>query len=194
VLSGRELALGVTGAWRLLRGDRTALLCFDRTPRGFWRSFWLIVLLAPLQALLIAINLANLHIDPVPSGAVLLEAGIYVLDWLLLPAVLSEFALRRGKVPQFIAFTIANNYAQILLAALWLGVIGIGSLMGDTAATLLQLLALGLSLFYQYRIARVAFDLDRLLAALVVLLSLSLSLLLQSLNNTLLQAFLPPGA
>jgi len=194
MLSGRELALGVVGAWRLARGDRTGLLCFDRTPRGFWRSFWLIALLAPLQALLTAIRLHDLNIDPVPARVVLLEAGIYVVDWLLLPAVLSEFALRRGKVPQFMAFTIANNYAQVLLAGLWLGAIGLGGMMGESGATLLQLMALGLSLFCEYRIARLAFDLDRALAALVVLLWLALSVVVQSLDSTLLLPFIPPGA
>ncbi|MEO8557709.1 MAG: hypothetical protein ABI439_01515 [Rhodospirillales bacterium] len=193
MLSGRELALGIVGAWRLVRADRSAMLCFDLSPRGFWRSFWLILLLAPLQALLVAINLTELGIDPIPAQAVLLEAGIYVLDWLLLPAVLSEIALRRGRIPQFASFTIAYNYAQVLLGALWLTVIALSSLLSPGGAAFLQLGALGLSLFYQYRIARIAFELERPLAAMVVLLSLALSLTLQYVNASLLQPFIPGG-
>jgi hypothetical protein len=191
MLTGRELALGIVGAWRLVRADRTAMLCFDRSPRGFWRSFWMILLLAPAQAVLVGISLTDLKIDPVPGHVMLLEAGVYILDWLLLPAVLSEFALRRGRTAQFMSFTIANNYAQVLLAGLWLMALAIGNMLPDGPSMVVQLATLGLSLFYQYRIARVAFDADRLLAALVVLLSLGLSLILQSVNSSLLQAFVP---
>jgi hypothetical protein len=194
MLSGRELALGIVGAWRLVRADRTALLCFDRSPRGFWRSFWVMLLLAPAQALTVAINMADLKIDPIPGHVMFLEAGIYILDWLLLPAILSEFALRRGRVAQFMAFTIANNYAQFLLYALWLAAIALSSMVSQGGAAVLQLGALSFTLFYQYRIARIAFDMDRPLAALLVLLALGLSLLLQSINTVLLAPYIPAGA
>jgi hypothetical protein len=194
MVSGRELALGIIGAWRLARADRTGLLCFDRTPRGFWRSFWVVLILAPAQAVLVAINLAELKIEPASGHVWLLETGFYILDALLLPAVLSELALRRGRIPQVVAFTVAYNYAQILIIGLWFAAIGLGSMLPQEAAFVVQLLTLGVLLFYEYRIARIAFDLAPLPATGVVVLSLALSLALQSINTGLLQAYIPAGA
>jgi hypothetical protein len=194
MLSGRELALGLIGAWRLARADRTALLCFDRSPRGFWRSFWVYALLAPPQALLTAIQFDQLNISPVPFELILLQIGIYVLDALLLPAVLSEIALRTRRVPQFMAFTIAYNYAQILVTALWLAVVGLVNLAGDGSLALLVMATFALLVFFQYRIARIAFDLTPLYAMLVSLLALGLGLALQMIENGLLQPYIAPGA
>lgn len=194
MLSGRELALGLVGAWRLARADRTALLCFDRTPAGFWRSFWVYALLAPPQALLTAIQFDQLKISPVPFELILLQIGFYVLDAVLLPAVLSEIALRTARVPQFIAFIIAYNYAQILVTALWLAVLGMARLAGDSSLALLLMATFAVVVFFQYRIARIAFDLTPLYAMLVSLLALGLGLALQLIENGLLQPYCPPGA
>jgi hypothetical protein len=194
MLSGRELALGIIGAWRLARADRTGLLCFDRTPRGFWRSFWVVLLLAPVQAVLVAINLADMKIDPVPGHVWLLEMGFYLLDALLLPAVLAELALRHRRIPQFVAFTVAYNYAQILIVGLWCAAVAVGNMLPQGTAVIVQLLTLGALLFFEYRIARIAFDLTPLPATGVVVLSLALSLALQSINTGLLQAYGASGA
>jgi len=194
MLSGRELALGIVGAWRLVRADRTALLCFDRTPRGFWRSFWVALILAPVSALLVAIHLADLKIVDVSARIVLLQMGFVALNWLAMPALLSEIAQRTGRVPQFMAYVIANNYAQILGTGFWLAALVLAVSVPAAIGSVLLYGALGGLLFYQYRIARVAFELRPLFAAALVIAEFALQQFLLAINDGLLQAFVPAGA
>lgn len=194
MLSGRELALGIVGAWRLVRADRTALLCFDRSPRGFWRSFWVAPLLAPVSALLVAIHLDNLKIVDVSLRVILLQAGFVVLNWLAMPALLSEIAQRTGRVPQFMAYVIASNYAQILAIGFWLAALVLAATMPGGPGEILLYGTFGCLLFYQYRIARVAFELRPLLAAALVVAEFLLQQFLLAINESLLQAFIPAGA
>jgi len=193
MLSGRELALGIVGAWRLVRADRTALLCFDRTPRGFWRSFWVALILAPVSALLVAIHLADLKIVDVSARIVLLQMGFVALNWLAMPALLSEIAQRTGRVPQFMAYVIANNYAQILGTGFWLAALVLAVSVPAAIGSVLLYGALGGLLFYQYRIARVAFELRPLFAAALVIAEFALQQFLLAINDGLLQAFVPAG-
>ncbi len=193
MLSRRELALGVVGAWRLVRADRTALLCLDRTPRGFWRSFWVALIVAPAQALLVAINLSAVPIDAVTLHTILLTVVFYALDWLLLPAILSEIASRGGRMPQFVAYVVANNYAQILLSGFWLGIAAIGLMVSQDTGIVIGLLGIGLQGVYQYRLARIAFDLPPPPAAALAMATVIASFVIWDTFNAAVVSELPPG-
>jgi hypothetical protein len=73
-------------------------------------------------------------------------------------------------------------------------VVGLVNLAGDGSLALLVMATFALLVFFQYRIARIAFDLTPLYAMLVSLLALGLSLGLQMLDSDLLQPYIAPGA
>ncbi|MDX2142565.1 MAG: hypothetical protein SFV19_04360 [Rhodospirillaceae bacterium] len=55
----REIVYGVFGAWRLARLDRSAMVHFDRTVEGFWKSFFAAAIVAPAYLILVATDLAE---------------------------------------------------------------------------------------------------------------------------------------
>ena len=50
MISGRELAFGLMGAWRLIRNDASGLQYFDRSVSGALRSFWVMAWLSRRRA------------------------------------------------------------------------------------------------------------------------------------------------
>ena len=47
MISGREVAIGIYGAWRLLHFDRAAVQYFDSTIDSFWKSFYAALVVLP---------------------------------------------------------------------------------------------------------------------------------------------------
>ena len=52
-----EVARAIYGAWRLMLFDADGMTFFDLSTGGFWRSFFAAVVVAPLYAVLVVIDL-----------------------------------------------------------------------------------------------------------------------------------------
>jgi len=158
-LIGRaEIERSFIGAWRLFLSKPDALKSFDTSIEGFWRSFQVIVLVAPLYFVTaVADRLAGLD-DAVPAGAGAFWATqvlALVLDWVTLPLLLAAVAGLIGVKRQYPAYITVRNWATPLMlapfaAASALQIAG----LNEDMVIVLSLAALGLSLRFGYLIAR----------------------------------------
>jgi len=108
-----EIARGVGGAVRLMKGDLSGLALLDRSREGFWRSFRPAVLLAPLYALYLMMIYDGATTSASDVRVALAEGLRYVIDWTLFPVVLLELSRLMGRAPRYIGSVVALNWANI---------------------------------------------------------------------------------
>lgn len=186
MITGRELAFGLLGAWRLVRNDPAGLQYFDRSPRGALRSFWVMALVAPAYAVLVMLQFQSYGVASIGLRQILLSGGIYLIDWLLFPVILLRLAPLLQRVREMPGYIAANNWAQVLIYALAL-LFGAGSaLVPDSAAAVLSFVLLALVAMMQYRLLRTAAALSPPQAGLLVFAYLSLGVVLNAIQYELL--------
>jgi hypothetical protein len=191
MISGRELAFGLLGAWRLVRNDASGLQYFDRSAQGALRSFWVMALVAPAYAVLLLMQLQSYGVSPIGLRSILLGAGIYIVDWLLFPVLLLRAAPLLGRERDVCGYIAANNWAQILIYALALSVGGARALLPSALAAPLDFALLGLVALMQYRLLRHALQSPPPQAGLLVFAYLALGVVLNAVLFALLPAKLP---
>lgn len=188
MISGRELAFGLMGVWRLIRNDASGLQYFDRSPSGALRSFWVMALVAPAYAVLAMLQLDAYGVPSIGLRQIVLAAGLYVIDWLLFPVILLRLApimMREAQVPAYVA---AYNWSQVLTYALALFFGAIGGLLPDQISGPLNFVLLGLVAVIQYRLLRHTMNLLPPQAGLLVFAYLSLGVVLNATLYALLMA------
>ncbi|MDF3074384.1 MAG: hypothetical protein K0S54_2051 [Alphaproteobacteria bacterium] len=168
MISGRELAYGLVGAWRLIRNDPGGVQYFDRSPSGALRSFWAMALVAPAFAVLLMMGLHKVGVDQIGLRQVLLGGGIYVINWLLFPVMLLRLAPKLGREQEVATYIAANNWAQILIAAVSLFLGAVAATMPKSIGEMLDLALLALIALMQYRLLRHAMALNPPQAGLLV--------------------------
>src|SRR5262249_10244739 len=88
----REVSFGMYGAWRLALLDRGAMLWFDRTVGGVWRSFWAAAISYPGFLILLLARLDPAQIEAAGLPRILLVETIgYVVGWTAYPVVAIPF-------------------------------------------------------------------------------------------------------
>jgi hypothetical protein len=168
MISGRELAYGLIGAWRLVRNDPGGIQYFDRSPSGALRSFWAMALVAPAFAVLLMMGLHKAGVYHIGLRQILLGGGIYVVNWLLFPVILLRLAPRLGREQQVVTYIAANNWTQILIAALTLFCGAVAAALPKSIGEILDLAVLVPIAVMQYRLLRHAMALDPPQAGLLV--------------------------
>ncbi|MBV9832878.1 MAG: hypothetical protein JO055_00640 [Alphaproteobacteria bacterium] len=156
MLSRTEIAHGVSGAWRLMWGDGGGLYMLDRTREGFWRSFRVALLIAPLQVLCSLI--AYQRIDTMASDnlVILTEALRYLIEWTAFPVVLLEIARRAGWTQRYIGAVVAMNWANVPMMVLWTMTVAIGEIAPAWLGDGLSLVLTIMGVFWLVRILREA--------------------------------------
>lgn len=154
MLSRTEIAHGVSGAWRLMWGDGGGLYMLDRTREGFWRSFRVALLVAPLQALCSLI--AYQRIDTVASDnlIILVEALRYIIEWTAFPVVLLEIARRTAWSQRYIGAVVAMNWANLPMMVLWTMTVAIGEVAPTWLGDGLSLVLTVMGVYWLTRILR----------------------------------------
>jgi hypothetical protein len=188
VISGRELAFGLLGAWRLVRNDASGLQYFDRTPQGALRSFWVMLLVAPAYAILVMLALNRGGVFEIGLRQILLAGGIYIVGWLLFPVILLRLAPRLGREREVPGYIAANNWTQILITALSLFLSAVATAVSNPIAELFNLALLALVGLMQYRLLRHTMALTPPQCGLLVFAYLSLDL---ALSLLLLSSLVP---
>jgi len=173
----REVSIGMYGAWRLARLDRSAIALFDRSMEGVWRSFIAAAICYPGFLILVTLRLESAQLEQ--SGLLhiwLVETIGYVIAWCAFPLLVFRFCRFLGREAQGFDFIIAYNWSQILQTALLLVVAGLvaGAPMTAEVAAILDLVAYLAILFYEWFIAKVALDAGGLVATAVVLIDIVL--------------------
>ena len=179
MLTLREIALGVLGAWRLANFDPSGMACFDRSLHGVWRSFRVAILVAPAEALLSYLDYAA-----APSAgalrAALVGAIAYVVGWTAFPLAAAYVAPAIGRDAEYPGYLVAYNWATILQVALILpvdGAIALG-LLPHGVADVLFLASRLVILAYAWFIARTGLRLGGAAAAGMVALDIVISLII----------------
>lgn len=159
-----EIVRGFRGSWRLLLGDVRGMSWFDTSIDGFWRSFFVMVLMLPLPLIELAaqrqLPMAS-RVDPaVLSGPAYIVVGIlsYALAWIAFPLVLALLAKPLGIGPRYVPYMVARNWTT-LIGALPSLVVTLAFLLGLMPVTALgpaNLAALGFNLYYSWLVARLA--------------------------------------
>jgi hypothetical protein len=186
VITGRELAFGMLGAWRLVRNDASGLQYFDRSPQGALRSFWVIALVAPAYAVLVMLQFQSYGVADIGLRQILLGGGIYLIDWLLFPVILLRLAPMMGREREIPGYIAANNWAQILIYGLALFIGAVSVLLPGPVASLLSFVLLAVVAMMQYRLLRQAAGMSPPQAGLLVFAYLTLGVVLNAVQYELL--------
>lgn len=178
MLTLTEIARGVGGAVRLMKGDPSGLALLDRSRRGFWRSFRPAVLLAPLYALYLLLVYGEATTSASDLEIIVVETFHYVIDLTLFPVVLLELSRLAGWLPRYVASVVALNWANVPLL---IGGVALASLARMVAPGLVggvELAILVATLVLVARILRCTLDVPWLPAAALSALNIWLSLML----------------
>lgn len=165
MLSADEIARSAGAAWTLFRGDARGLRQFDLSVDGFWRSFAVILLLIPAIGILMASERLRILEATAVSDEAFPAAAFFtsrltghVLGWFDYPLVLALLARPLGITRSFVPLVVSLNWISLLAAVpvtlpSLLHVLG---LIGAEAAGVLDLVALGVVVRYQYVVTRIA--------------------------------------
>ena len=180
-----EIGRAIDGALLLLRSDPAGMQRFDVSVEGFWRSFGVLLLLLPAFAIFFAFERAALLSGAVEMAVPYDDTRFYVsrlaalvLGWVDYPLVLALIAGPLGFGRRYVPLVVALNWVSILavLPMLVPPLLALFGFIDIAMASQLGLFALGLVLWYQYRVTRIAAAAPRLLAAGLVVLDLVLTI------------------
>jgi len=149
VLSAGEVARGLQGALGFLQRDPAAPSYFENTAESCLRSFQVMILVAPLYAVVLAILYSNVTTTADGWEIVAVEALRYTVDWLLFPVIFFEIARRQNWVGQYPRYVSALNWVNLPLMVVAVVAVVLASILPTAAAILIQLGLYGL-LFYWF--------------------------------------------
>jgi hypothetical protein len=186
--SAREVSHGIYGAWRLARFDATAMVWFDRSIDGVWRSFWAPAIAYPGILFLIAQRITPEEQAQSGLARILLVESIgYVIGCVAFPLVALLLCRWLERERQWLDLVIAYNWATVvetvfvvaIAAILALGIVpeGMAEFIG-----LAKLIAL---IVYEWFIARVTLEAGGVAAAVIVLIDFVLTFGLDAVTRSL---------
>ncbi len=158
--SYRDIVYGIYGAWRLARLDASAMSYFDRTPAGFWKSFFAAVIVAPGFAIIIGYELTQVE-GEFEAGALrmfVVETLAYMLGWVAFPVIVHQICEAIGKRDAYLGFIVAFNWSKVIQMAVFLPAIALiaTGLLPEDSGTLLRWVISMLILSYQWFVTRTA--------------------------------------
>ena len=184
-----EIGYAVRGLWRLLQFDPGGLDYFDRSIAGFWRSFRVAVLVAPLYALVVPYKLALVQPAASWGQIILVEILTYIIAWFLFPVVCYELCRWLSREAEYPGYIVACNWSALTLAIgnalVWLPAFA-GMTTTDTSATLGAVLNHAFYI-YLWFLTRAALKIDSLTALGLMFVEYVLSFLLALLHVAMLE-------
>jgi len=179
----QEITASVYGAWRLALLDRSGMNWFNHSIEGFWRSFFVALLIAPLAGLMVGFQLINAEEGADTARLVAVEVVGYALGWVVYPIAALFVCRLMGLTDYYVGYIIAYNWSHAIPAVVAVP-ISLSVLMGllplGFAESILLVVTIAV-LAYRWFIARVALGADGLTAAALVALELMLQLLVYAL-------------
>ncbi len=182
-----EMRRSLGGAWALFRGRPEGLDALDRSVEGFFRSFGVIVLLLPLNAVLVLAEmrlmqrLGDAPVEGFPVAAfTAAKFAAFAVDWLAFPVLLALFAGWLKVSRTYVDYVVARNWAAPLAMSLSAvpAVLFAGGLIGEEIAAIVFLIAFFLVMRYHYMVVRMALKVEASLALALVIGDLVLSVLI----------------
>jgi hypothetical protein len=181
VTTWAEVRWALVGCLRLARGDRSGLLCFDRSIDGFWRSFLAAFLSYPFFLILLTMRVSLADWNATGGLSIMLIETIgYVISWVAFPLVMLSVLRWIGREQRFCDFMVPYNWCQLPQSVLFVAV-GLEAETGafsNPVSQTIEIAAAIVVLVYEWYIARVALETSGAAAALVVLVDLMLGVLI----------------
>jgi hypothetical protein len=173
-----ETLRALRGAWRLAAGDRTALALFDDSVGGFWRSFRAALIIAPAQALLLALKYAG---EPPAAGwprIAAVELIAYAMSWLAFPVAMELVCRLLDRERAWRGYIVVYNWAAVLQIAVFVPAVLLAAALPGALTSLLLLVIWLAVMIYTWLIARIALAVHPLSAAAIVVLDFALTYLI----------------
>ncbi|HYD32290.1 MAG TPA: hypothetical protein VEB64_15720 [Azospirillaceae bacterium] len=188
MLTRREAAVSIFGAWRLALFDPGGMLFLDRTPEGALRSFYAAALVLPGYIFLLAAHQWD-GFSQVPLLPLVLVQGIaYVVRWSAYALVMYHIAQYLGRGAQYPGFLAAYNWSAVIqvIALVVVMVPVAGNLFpGDLGEAALFVVSM-MMLVYQWFITRTALEVGGFMAFSLVLLDLILTEMISGIADSML--------
>ena len=105
-----EIINSTRGTYRLLRFDPAGSAYFDNTVDAFWRSFRVMVLVAPIYLIVRLIAYQDYKTDASEVEVILVETLYYVIQWFLYPVLLWEAARFLDLQRNYLRYVVAVNW------------------------------------------------------------------------------------
>jgi len=172
-----EILASLRGAWRLIKLDAGGFDEFNLSVEGFWRSFFAMVVAAPIYVLLLVLVQELPTEDLAAPRSMALSMLSYVIGWIIgvLVVLLATRLLGRGGY--FARLVIALNWLSVPLVVLFAVIYGFAALAPTEIAGLLYLLTLPIYVFYYSFVVRRGIEVNLAPAIGVALLLLVVSIL-----------------
>ena len=179
-----EVRLALAGTWRLARGDRGGLFCFDRSLDGFWRSFRAAIIAYPFYLVLLAMRVSVAEWQRSGGWRILAVETIgYVIGWVAFPLLMLTVTQHLGRAHRFFDFMVPYNWCQLPQSTLFVlvGLAFESGMLGPRSAAGIGLVAVVATLIYEWYvwyIARVALDITGPTAVFIAVLDFVLGVLI----------------
>jgi hypothetical protein len=188
MVSSREAAVSIFGAWRLARLDPRGLSCFNTTEAGFWHSFYAGVLCAPAYALMVMFDYSDASLAVSDARLVAVHAIGYVISWTAFPLAMTWATRLLRREQLYIRYIVVHNWANVVEMALFLPASALAA-TGVPLFSILPALAAFVIFGYQWYVARAALMITGAQAVTVIGLDLLIDLALMMALRAML-----PGA
>lgn len=183
--NGNEMTKALKGLVALLRRQPDAFTYFDASPRGFWHSLRIAIVLFPLWLLVLADQLPHMSIaDPVRYCA--FQAVGYAISWLAYPLAMVMISDYLGRWPRYYTYMVAYNWFQIIQMLAWLPLlvlVDLGASRGLVA--ILWLATHAFLLAYGWLIVRRGLEVDAGAATALVIIDLLLGQIVDQVSTAL---------
>ena len=179
--STQEISASIYGAWRLALVDRSGMKWFNHSIEGFWRSFFVAFLVAPLFALAVAFQLIGSTAEFDLSDRIVAELFSYALSWILFPLIVLLVCRLMGLTDFYVSYIIVFNWSHVISATIVLPVLlplALDMIPRGFGETMLLFVAFAI-FTYRWFIARVALGADGFTAAALVVLEVLLALFIE---------------
>ena len=184
-MSANDVAAGLACAFLMARGRAEGLRLLDGSNRAAWRSFFAMIVAAPIYLALKAVSMPPLPRGIDPARLIAAEAIGYVTGWFataLVMLVLARMMDRETRWPLLVA---AWNWSNVVQLIVFLSASIVASALPPALAGGVTFAALGYVLWLQWFVAREAFAIPGPRAAVVVGVDLVLGLFLSGLTLSL---------
>jgi len=109
-----DLLQALRGLSRLFRFDAGYRDYFDKTIQGTWRSFFAMMLVAPVVALTLPDDISKIYPNATSFEYLAVVVLIYIISWTLYPQIAHEICRRLGKQEAFPAYLTIYNWFQLI--------------------------------------------------------------------------------
>jgi hypothetical protein len=172
-----EITRAVTGLWRLAHFDASGFDYFDRSIAGFWRSFRVAFLVAPIEGWLFVTQLQDLGLTAGWGRTLVVAILTYIIGWFLFPVAAYEICRRIDREAEYPGYIAVYNWSAIGGSSLDL-IAAVPAMLGLVSLEASLTLSWFVYLVYLWFIARHMLKIEAPVAGGLVFLDFVLSLLL----------------